>query len=93
MQHAVRPFRHYRRLRLAGVSKNNEAPEFRPLCAEFAIGGAGGIRTPYLNTASVALSRLSYSPEDNVPDGISGLGVRQTHHGESPPRFLPATTP
>ncbi len=25
-------------------------------------GGAGGIRTLYLNTASVALSRLSYSP-------------------------------
>ena len=26
------------------------------------LGGAGGIRTLYLNTASVALSRLSYSP-------------------------------
>ena len=26
-------------------------------------GGAEGIRTPYLNTASVALYQLSYSPE------------------------------
>jgi hypothetical protein len=26
------------------------------------VGGAAGTRTPYLNTASVALSRMSYSP-------------------------------
>ena len=28
-------------------------------------GGAEGTRTPYLNTASVALSRMSYSPRQN----------------------------
>jgi hypothetical protein len=30
--------------------------------AFFAVGGAEGARTPDLNTASVALSQLSYSP-------------------------------
>src|SRR5918993_3284167 len=30
-------------------------------------GGAEGTRTPYLNTASVALSRMSYSPRTTRP--------------------------
>ena len=35
------------------------------------VGGAAGSRTPYLNTASVALSRMSYSPTC-----VSPLNVR-----------------
>ena len=41
--------------------------------------GAEGIRTPYLNTASVALSQLSYSPsfEPEHADPNPGLAKRQ----------------
>jgi hypothetical protein len=61
-----------RRLFIAAPSKSsdrvaNAAPNtnlaflVRP-SAKFIVGGAEGARTPDLNTASVALSQLSYSP-------------------------------
>ena len=41
-------------------------------------GGAEGTRTPYLNTASVALSRMSYSPViiDPLKRPLSGANRR-----------------
>jgi hypothetical protein len=41
--------------------------DLKPVSGRFdaVADGAEGIRTPYLNTASVALSQLSYSPESS----------------------------
>ncbi len=46
------------RLNLAEANEEREQAGF----AKVTFGGAGGIRTPYLLTASQTLSRLSYSP-------------------------------
>jgi hypothetical protein len=40
-------------------------------------GGAGGIRTPYLLTASQALSQLSYSPEAILKFSIKPIGIQE----------------
>ncbi len=48
------------RLNLTEVNKEKEREQAGS--AKMTFGGAGGIRTPYLLTASQTLSRLSYSP-------------------------------
>ena|GEM_PF-2445914 len=40
-------------------------------------GGAGGIRTHYLLTASQALSQLSYSPEAILKFSIKPIGIQE----------------
>ena len=41
------------------------------------LSGAGGIRTPYLLTASQALSQLSYSPEAIIKSSIKPIGIQE----------------
>src|SRR5215208_2982032 len=58
-------------------------------------GGAEGTRTPYLNTASVALSRMSYSPRTTRygSDPLIGPVTEATRRrlvGRTNPRFTVA---